>query len=167
MVGLLILERPDPNQVGDGNAGVQGPQIRRQRVELVRWVHDVDRPTGPGARHHRDVILVVAIIHSEGEQFQQFAGVVLVGDSSAVAPAVIGVEVDDHRRAFGADAQEIVKRALRIQEGLAPALVLFEFKLGGQLGHSVGVVVESVEVISRLGVLSDKMIFQELVQDFE
>ena len=134
--------------------------------ELAALKAGLHGPAGETAGDLLDVALRVAAVDAQGVQFQQFARIVLVGDSSAVAPAVHGVEINDHRRTFGADAQQIVECALRIEEGLTPALVLLELQLRRQQSALRAVVVD-VKIIARFGVLCDKMVFQKLVQHLQ
>ncbi len=95
---------------------VKVDQARRERVELIGFINQFHAPASPRLRTLDDVVLIVAVIDAKREQLHQFARVVLVSRLGrlAVAPAGDGIEVNDHGRAFSADLQQIVERALRV-----------------------------------------------------
>jgi len=175
-----VAEGPKSQQVGHAVAlcGVGEPRGDHRggpRCEGVRCLiggEEFDRPSGPSPGNLFDVALLVAVVHAEGEKFTQFARVIFVGDAVGLGGGVVvssgqdGVEVDDHGRTFDTDLQEVVEGALRIQEGLPPAEVFFEF-LPGRFGARPGIGQSGpvIEVDQPLGVFGDKVVLQELLKD--
>ena len=105
--------------------------LRRKWIEFIRGINKLKPPTGPTTRHDGDIGLIIAIIHPHAEQLEQFARIVFVGDVGAVSFAVDGIQINDHRRAFGADLEQIIKRACGTHQGVAPLGVLAILPIGG------------------------------------
>ena len=172
MVAGLVIERPDADAVRVSGGSV--PRIEAEtfgphgvRVINVRRVHDFHGPAGPRAGQGHDVELVVAVVHAHAEQLHDFAGVIFIGDVGPVAAAVHGVEIDNFRRAFDVDFQEVVEVAVRVEQRGLPLHALAEFPVGGEDVHQVAVVVEAVKVIRALRVLGHEMVLEELQQHLD
>ena len=87
MVAILEVHRPR----ADGGAGADAVRagIKRDRggggeqVVGIDRVHELHRPAAPGAGHLDDVVLVITVVHAEGEKFEQLARIVFVGNAVA------------------------------------------------------------------------------------
>ena len=170
MVVLLVVEGPHPDEVREGRVarrveldGAAGCED----VERVRHVHQLHRPAGPARRHVRDVRLIVAVVHAHREQLQQLAAVVFVGEIRRIAPAGRRVEIDDHRRAFHADLEEVMEGRVRVQQQIAPLRNLAPFPLGGGAVRKPVAIAEAHEHVRALARLGDEMILEELREDFQ
>src|SRR2546421_6809232 len=101
------------------------------------------------------------------EKLQQLAGIILVGNIAGVAFAVDCVEVNDHGGTLGADLKQIIKCALRVEQSIAPLLLLAEFPVRRIPALQLEILRKDVEVLDALGVLGYEMVLQELAEDFQ
>ena len=73
-------------------------------------------PAREAARHFLNVALRVAAFHTQGMQFQQFAGIILIGVFTAVfAVVLIVVQIAEHGRAMRRRDEHFPKRAQNVR----------------------------------------------------
>jgi len=155
--------------VGFNRAGKDAGSIRgSEGVGDIGEGDFLDAPAGPDARLKGDIVLIVAIVGAHAEQFHQLAGVIFVGDAAGIATAGDGIEINNHGWALGTDFQEVVKRASWIEQCVAPFFIfqILELRSDGVLPSRVVIIVLR-EIKTGFRPLRDKMVFQELKEDFE
>ena len=111
--------------------------------------------------------MIVSVIDAECEEFENFPGVVFVGHAAAASFAANRVEVNDHGRTLGADSKHVVEGGIGIHHFGAPFANFPVFEFAGQNIHVGEVIVIAIQILDRLGLLGDEMIFPELGHDLK